>query len=42
MLITTTLITTTLIPLIPAVKDAPVEEFTELPSGLPRNQTQAT
>jgi len=25
-----------------SIKDAPVEEITELPSGLPRKQTQAT
>jgi len=37
-LIALILITTTLMTLILAVKDAPVEEITQLPSGLPRNQ----
>jgi hypothetical protein len=34
--------TTILVTLVSTVKDAPVEEITELPSGLPRNNTQAT
>jgi len=36
------LITLVLTLLAVSIKDAPVEEITELPSGLPRKQTQAT